>query len=300
MKKNTNNFDKLSIDINDLFSKKKEVRIYKNKSMLRRLFTRYTSAILIKLELYETLVEIGLIKRWFNDFQEYWYEVLNGRPLYLHDFYFLLGNYRVRFSSVETPGHASNEEFLDSWQNDDTIYLLFGAVRRFSRVPLISRQYEKFINHNDSVLEYGCGLAPITSSLLRVGKKKNLTFTIADIKQINFHYAKFQLGQAVKSFEITPNVIEELPQEYNVIILITVMEHLPNPLDTIKNLTNFLKPGGILFFDYHADDAHGQDTIEAVEQKKDVLDFISLNYSILKGSLDYENIMEITVARKNS
>ena len=78
------------------------------------------------------------------------------------------------------------------------------------------------------------------------------------------------------------------------------MEHLPNPLDTIKNLTNFLKPGGILFFDYHADDAHGQDTIEAVEQKKDVLDFISLNYSILKGSLDYENIMEITVARKNS
>ena len=82
MKKNTNNFDKLSIDINDLFSKKKEVRIYKNKSMLRRLFTRYTSAILIKLELYETLVEIGLIKRWFNDFQKYWYEVLNGRPLF--------------------------------------------------------------------------------------------------------------------------------------------------------------------------------------------------------------------------
>jgi hypothetical protein len=55
----------------------------------------------------------------------------------------------------------------------------------------------------------------------------------------------------------------------------------------------------MLFFDYHADDADGQDTIEAVEQKKDVLDFLSDNFSIIKGSLDYENTMDITIARKN-
>lgn len=298
MNKTSNHYDKLSINIDDIFEKKKDLKDYKSKGLLKRLFIRYISAVLIKLKLYETLVEIGLIKGWFDDFKEYWHKVLNGRPLYLHDFYFLLGNYRVKFSNVETPDYASNEDFLDSWQNDHTIYLLFGAVRRFSRVPLISRQYEKFINHNDSILEYGCGLAPITSSLLRVGKKQNLSFTIADIRQINFHYAKFQLGQAVKSFEITPNLIEDLPEKYNAVILITVMEHLPNPLATIKNLTKSLQPGGILFFDYHADDAHGQDTIEAVDQKKDVLDFISKNFEILKGNIDYKNIMEITVARK--
>ena len=81
--------------------------------------------------------------------------------------------------------------------------------------------------------------------------------------------------------------------------MITVMEHLPNPLDTIKNLYRFLEPGGILFFDYHADDADGQDTIEAVEQKKDVLDFISANFSVIKGSIDYDNTMDITVVKKN-
>ena len=168
--------------------------------------------------------------------------------LYLHDFYNLLGSYRSKFSNVETPDHATNEEFLESWQNKETVYMLFGAVRRFSRLPLISRQFEKYMKNNDSILEYGCGLAPITTSLLNVGKKSNLDFTIADIRQLNFHYARNSLGSLVESFEITPNKHVDLPKMYNVIIMITVMEHLPDPLETVKNLTKFLKPGGILFF----------------------------------------------------
>ena len=103
------------------------------------------------------------------------------------------------------------------------------------------------MKNNDSILEYGCGLAPITTSLLNVGKKSNLDFTIADIRQLNFHYARNSLGSLVESFEITPNKHVDLPKMYNVIIMITVMEHLPDPLETVKNLTKFLKPGGIYF-----------------------------------------------------
>ena len=78
------------------------------------------------------------------------------------------------------------------------------------------------------------------------------------------------------------------------------MEHLPNPLDTIRNLTDFLAEGGILIFDYHSDDdgADGQDTIESIDQKKEVLDFISLNYSMVDGEIDYENSMGMTVVKK--
>ena len=65
----------------------------------------------------------------------------------LHDFYYLLGSYRAKFASVETPNYATNEEFLKSWQSSETIYMLFGAVRRFSRTPLISRQFEKHIKN---------------------------------------------------------------------------------------------------------------------------------------------------------
>jgi len=294
-----NHYDNIFVDIDELFESNVKPKKKKYSSKIARLIVRYYSASLLKLGLYEVLVEVGLIKRWFVDFKEYWFECLEGRPLYLHDFYYLLGSYRSKFANVETPDHANNQEFLESWQKNETVYMLFGAVRRFSRTPLISRQFEKYIQNGDSVLEYGCGLAPISTSLLKVGKKRNLDLTIADIRQLNFHYAKYNIGSLVKSFEIEPNTVENLPQKYNVIIMITVMEHLPNPLETIKNLTKFLEPGGMLFFDYHADDADGQDTIEAVEQKKEVLDFLSDNFSIIKGSLDYENTMDITIARKN-
>jgi len=298
MSRKYNHYDNLSVDINELFEKHVHTHEKRSRNKLVRLISRYWSAFLIKLNLYEVFVEIGLIKYWFVEFKKYWSECLGGRPIYLHDFYFLLGVYRMKFSEVVTPDYASNDDFLTSWQSNQTIYMLFGAVRRFSRTPLISRQFEKFLSDVDSVLEYGCGLAPITSSILRVGKKNNLDLTIADIRQLNFHYARYKLGSLVSSFEIKPNTIEDFPKTYDAIIMITVMEHLPNPFATVKNITKHLKSGGILFFDYHADDAKGQDTIEAVEQKKDVLDYISLNYEILRGSIDYDNIMGITVAKK--
>ena len=219
MKNMSNEYDQISVDIKKLFEIDPKSSVTKPRNRFFRLLVRYYSAILIKLGLYEVLVEIGIIKKWFNNFKSYWYECLNGRPLYLHDFYYLLGSYRAKFASVETPDHATNEEFLESWQSNETIYMLFGAVRRFSRTPLISRQFEKHIKNNDAVLEYGCGLAPITTSLLNVGKKTNLDLTIADIKQLNFHYAKYNLGTLVKSFEIIPNKVEDLPQIYNVIII---------------------------------------------------------------------------------
>ena len=37
----------------------------------------------------------------------------------------------------------------------------------------------------------------------------------------------------------------------------------------------------------------------AVEKKKDVLDFISANFSVVTGSIDYDNTMDITVVKKN-
>ena len=298
MSKQPNHYDNLSIDIDELFDNKIKPKQIKPRNRFVRLLSRYWSAILIKLHLYEVLVEIGLIKKWFLDFKEYWYECLGGRPIYLHDFYFLLGLYRTRFQYVETPDYAPTEDFLDSWQNNNTIYMLFGAVRRFSRTPLISRKYERYIRNNDSVLEYGCGLAPITTSLIHCGLRRNLDLTIADIRQINFHYAIYTLGNLVSHFEIKPNLIKDFPKKYNVIIMITVMEHLPNPLETVKNITNFLDKGGIFIFDYQGDDAEGQDTIESIDQKSEVLEHIKENYTVLKGKIDFNNPMGMTVVKK--
>lgn len=90
----------------------------------------------------------------------------------------------------------------------------------------------------------------------------------------------------------------KLEKKYNVIFMVTVMEHLPNPIQTIENLTNNLKPSGIFIFDYILGDGDGQDTLAAINQRKEVLDYIGKKYTVLSGDLNYKESMGTTVCRK--
>jgi len=56
--------------------------------------------------------------------------------------------------------------------------------------------------------------------------------------------------------------------------MITVMKHLPNPLETVGMITMSLKREDFLVFDYILGEGDGQDTIETVTQRGDVLDHI--------------------------
>ena len=197
----SNFYDRIAIDVNSLFDSNIDLKKTKHPSYFQRVFKRYVTAVLIKIGLYYPLIEAGFIIGWFEDFKSYWYDVLNGRPLYLHDFYYLLGVYRQRFQDVEVLEGVDKLIFLKSWQNPETMYQLFGAVRRYSREPLHCRKFEKWIKNGDEILEYGCGIAPISHSLLQVSAKRNLKITIADISQINFHYAIHRIGKNVDYFD---------------------------------------------------------------------------------------------------
>lgn len=295
-----NFYNRMEVNINELFDQQLEIPNFKHASYWKRFLNRYFTGALIKLGWYVRLVDAGILRSWFREFENYWSRVLEGRPLYLHDFFFLLGSYRQRFQNVETQDGANLEDFLDSWQNHDTLYMLFGAVRLYAYHPLGAHSYEKWVHNGDTILEYGCGIAPITHFLLNYSLKRNLNIDIADIRQINSHYAKYRFGKAVKFLEIQPfkNCLEK--NKYQVVFMITVMEHLPDPLATVDQITASLKPGGIFIFDYILGDGDGQDTIEAVTQRGDVLDFINKNYDLLAGKIEKENSMGKTVCRKKS
>jgi len=293
----SNFYDRISIDINSLFDSNIDSKKTKYPSYILRVFKRYLTAVLIKIGLYYPLIEAGFIISWFEDFKSYWYNVLNGRPLYLHDFYYLLGVYRQRFQTLVVPDQANKDTFLESWQNPIAMYQLFGYVRRCSREPLHCRQFEKWIKNGYNILEYGCGIAPISHSLLQLGIKRNLNITIADIRQINFHYAIYRLAGNVKHFEITPYKNSIPSKIYDIIFMITVFEHLPDPLDTLKNITAGLKSGGIFIFDYILGDGDGLDTIEGVIQREEVLQYLKKHYELLSGELLKKKSMGTTVCR---
>ena len=255
-------------------------------------------AILYRFGIYERLINSGIIIGWFDEFKEYWTKVLGGRPLWFNDFHFLLGIYRQKYQNVEVPPNSSEKQFLEAWQNPEANYQLFAAVRRFSYLPLYCYHFEKWIKNGDSILEYGCGIAPISYSLLNYSLKKNLDITIADIQQINSHFAKWRMGEKVNFLNIKPyqNCLNE-KKLYDVVFMVTVMEHLPNPIETVKNITNNLKPNGVFIFDYILSDGSGLDTREAVDKRKDVLDYISSKYNLISGEIDQKRSMGTTVCK---
>ena len=52
-------------------------------------------------------------------------------------------------------------------------------------------------------------------------------------------------------------------------------------------------------FDYIFSDGEAQDTIEAVRQREEVLEFIKTNFSIKKGNLYISKTIDFAVVQKN-
>ena len=64
------------------------------------------------------------------------------------------------------------------------------------------------------------------------------------------------------------------------------------------NLTRILKSGGIFAFDYILGDGDGQDTLEAISQRPDVINFIRDNFELIDGEYLYDQSMGITICKK--
>ncbi|MCK9602795.1 MAG: class I SAM-dependent methyltransferase [Candidatus Omnitrophica bacterium] len=255
---------------------------------------------LYKLKLYNKFVDAGLIRYWFNEFSEYWSSVLKGRPLQLHDFFYLYSSYRTKFQYISVKENASKQEFLYAWQRYENIYLTLSCVYKNALQPFLCYHFLPFLKmkRRGNILEYGCGIAPIITSMIKC-KMNKYQFTIADIRNYTYHYAKYRLKQhGVKTIDIMPSQAPYLEDKYDVIFLINVLEHLPAPAETVEALTGSLNKGGFLIFDYILSKGEGLDTLESVKQRKQVLSFINDNYRMIKGEPKYNESMGIIIVQK--
>ncbi|MDO8524129.1 MAG: methyltransferase domain-containing protein [bacterium] len=311
---NYNKFDNVFLDINEEFKKQNELLAldYK-KEKKKNLFLGILSlikgvflALLYKLGVLQKLFYANICLAWFYDFKKFWVDYLGNRNIDVIDFHFLRNTYRAKFQevSLDHSDEKNPEKFLASWQAQGNIFYLFGSVWNYSKKAYLDCWlFAKYIKKNSYVLEYGCSIAPITQGLIKYFGYKNLKFTIADIPQITFLYARWKLiaHSTVDSIVISSAKKDNLPDnvKYNSIICLTVFEHLNNPLEVANNFLNHLEGGGILVFDYIKGEATGLDSQQSMQERGNVLKFIENNFKILKGKVDFENSMGLTIVQKN-
>jgi 2-polyprenyl-3-methyl-5-hydroxy-6-metoxy-1,4-benzoquinol methylase len=255
--------------------------------------------VLCRFNYYDAFIESGFIRGWFQEFHEFWSCVAHGRTLNLPGFFYLYSHYRIRFQYVEVEEQAKASAYKHAWQRYENIFTLFQYVYKDAAHPFAYRSFKKVLPEGGRILEYGCGAAPIVTSMVK-SRCKRYQYTIADIRGFPYLYAKYRLMQhGVECVDIEPYQAPKLTGRFDAIFLQTVLEHLPDPVVVMNILTDHLNSGGILVFDYILSEGRGLDTKEAVQMRGPVLDHIKANYQLLRGQLLYDKSMSTTVARKN-
>jgi len=258
------------------------------------------TGLLVKSGLWKRLIDSGFIRDWFDEFNGYWINCLGCRPLKLHDFFYLHSHYRIKFQNVEVSENANAQQFMKAWQRYENIYSIFSSIYKNALSPLSFYPYREYIKNAKYVLEYGCGIAPITYGASKWGNFKKCKFTIADIRQFTYHFAKWRLAPLgnVTFIDIAPDVLPEFSDRFGVVFLLTVLEHLPNPLQVVKHLYQNMENRGYLIFDYIKSEGKGLDSVQSLRERQQVLGFIEENFELIEGKIDKHNSMGTTVVRK--
>lgn len=311
-----NKFDNVVLNINEEFKKQNQLLGLSCKKKKQETFqeTFFGFLLFFKGLFLVLLYRLGILQRlfyvnfclgWFYEFKKFWVNYLGNRNIDVLDFHFLRNSYRAKFQEValDHSNEKNSEKFLEAWQKQGNIFYLFQSVWNYGKKAYLDCWlFAKFVKKDSHILEYGCSIAPITTGFLKYFSYKNLNFTIADIPQISFLYAKWKFAQnpRVNFIEINPCQKNNLTLDikYNAIFCLTVFEHLPNPIDVAEDFFNHLANDGILIFDYIKEEAFGLDSQQSMAQRSNVLKFIAKNFKIIKGKIDFENSMGITIVQK--
>ncbi len=314
MERQSNFFDNLVVNVKDLYDrfpvqKESDAQPCLVPFMQSRFHSIYRNVFIplrYRDRFWKIFRQLNIDLTWLDDFKSYWSTVLNGRPLLnVHDFYFLRNLYRVKFQNSQVPDTSDPHKHLEAWQRPELIYMLFHQVAKESvsnQLPILGlmRRYSKEVPA--SILEFGCGAAPIATSLFEFYTPMNQEIFIADIQTIAFHYAayKFRKCSNVIPLPLLPESAY-LPvgeKKFDVIFCITVFEHLNKPIETIDALYQILRPNGLLFFDYAKASGCGMDTQQGATQRNNVLDFISEHFDTVCGQINKQKTTHLTVGRK--
>ncbi len=306
--------ERINIDITKIYSKfpinkKYNPKINQLNVISNYFHNLYYSKIIplrIRTYLWRLFRETHLDLYWYKEFETYWKNILGLRYFKdLNDFLFLRSLTRIQFPNSKLEDTNDPYIHLDAWQKPYTIRQLLAQVTKgaftyeYKILKIIKRNMRKITN----LLEFGCGTAPVITSLFEFLKfPKRIKIFLCDIQTFPFHFAVYKFKNCANVIPILLSPENDfslnLSEKLDVIFCLTVFEHLNKPIETVKTFYNLLNPEGLLFFDFINTSGDGLDTMHSVREREKVLDFICNNFKIIDGKILKEKNVGLTVVKK--
>ena len=130
------------------------------------------------------------------------------------------------------------EPYRPGWQEKSwPLWRIFRELTTMRRV----RRLKKYAT-GSRLLEVGCGAGDFLYAMNRGGWE----LAAVEYSQSLADLLRSELGFDVRSGELTRGVWE--PESFDTVVLWSVLEHVPDPIETLNTVAYYLKPGGTVFF----------------------------------------------------
>ncbi|WP_309640358.1 class I SAM-dependent methyltransferase [Flavobacterium sp.] len=117
-----------------------------------------------------------------------------------------------------------------------------------------------------SLLDIGCGTGLSTQKLLHSKVGQNIDeITLLDTSSVMLQQAEAKAKMWNKKYTIVNSDIATLKNQYDVIMVCSVLHHIPELADFLKQIDGLLKPGGIFI---HLQDPNGDYLNDVVYQQR--------------------------------
>lgn len=148
-------------------------------------------------------------------------------------------------SNVDTQELAKFSELASSWWDENGEFKSLHDINPL-RVDFIEEQVESLFDR--VVIDVGCGGGILSEALAAKGAKvTGLDMAKASLDVANLH----RLESGIKVDYVLSTAedwAQAHAQEYDVVVCLEMLEHVPNPASVVNACAQLVKPGGVVIF----------------------------------------------------
>lgn len=209
---------------------------------------------------------------------------------------------------------GSQEEIFQFYKDQGAWSAFRQVVRHKDMRGLHLSLLQQVLAPGSTYCEYGCGVAPFTHSLLEsVAQDTSLRICLSDVECEHFTFGVWRARRVIEernlsgiTLEVQPVVACGLPRyssPLDAVLIFEVLEHVPSPIDTVRNLTAQIRKGGLFCENFikhdRNDDDDGPDLRSAAREREAYYGMLMSDFTHVGGRTERDAPNDTRIWRKN-